>query len=220
VSKRQYILTHLEQLVPAAVDDPAALAGDSPAGAATGVAGGAAADAAGAAARPEGEIQWINMRIFSRLGVGFLLFVNGSSVGRVKIFFAVSAIYYVIETGIIVYLLKKFLGDMYAAAPAPAPAAAAAPAAAPPDAAAEGAADTPSSGAVPPPPPPAPAAAPAEEPSLVRQGAQLLLHVSQSGAAIPPGRHGGASMDAFCLLASVFLSLVPEWSPHGQAGLL
>ena len=187
MNKRQYILTTLQQLMPSAAEDPL-LTADAPA--ADGPAAGGAGAADGAA-RPEGEIQWINMRIFSRLGVGFLLFVNGSSVGRVKLFFAVSAIYYVIETGIIVYLLKKFLGDMYSVPPTPAPVAApAAPAVPGVAGAAEGAPDTPNEAAaaeaaagataatrVPPPPPPATPAAPAEDPSLVRQAAQLLLQV-------------------------------------------
>ena len=46
----------------------------------------------------------------------------------------------------------------------------------------------------------------------------LTFHttISPSGAAIPVGRTGGLVTDVVCFVAALFLSLVPEWSPHGH----
>lgn len=216
VQKRQYILSSLEKLAPQATDD------QRPEMAPDAAAGGAAAPG-----RRVGEIEWINMRILTRLGVGFLLFFNGTSASRIRIFCAVSAIYYVIETGIVVYLLKRFLGDMYVPTPPPTPAAppAVAAAAANPEVrgpVAAGAVDA--AGA---------AGAGTDAPerplrpqlqligrSVAHRLAQQLLEVFHSGAAIPPGRAGGLCADAVSFLASIVLSLVPEWSPYGHGGTL
>jgi hypothetical protein len=227
VQKRQYILSSLEKLTapPAADDQQSDQAPD-------------AVGVGGAAVRREGEIQWINMRIMTRLGVAFLLFFNGTSASRIRVFCAVSAVYYVIETGIVVYLLKKFVGDLYVPPtpppPAGAPAAPAAAAGAAAAGAAAGAAGNPAvRGLAAAPPPAVPAVGPAagtgppvrapQPPApdnlwIAQRLARQLLEVFRSGAAIPPGREGGLGADAVSFLTSIVLSLVPEWSPHGHAG--
>mmetsp|Transcript_20744 Transcript_20744/g.20091 ORF Transcript_20744/g.20091 Transcript_20744/m.20091 type:complete len:276 (-) Transcript_20744:10-837(-) len=56
-------------------------------------------------------VRWLDMRVLSRLGVGFILFVQGSGIYRSLGFLLISLVYYLIETGIATYCMKYLFGD-------------------------------------------------------------------------------------------------------------
>jgi hypothetical protein len=247
MQKKQYILQTIEKLTQNTTNSTA---GNEGAGIAAGDAGAAGAQNGGGNDGLDGagdgaEVQWLNFRVLLRLFLGFLFFVQGSSSQRITIFLIASVIYYVIETGIALFLLNTLLGEL---PPPPAAEAAVGPPGGQPETADDGAdvdggahaqpggeADTADADAQQTPPrvagegqeeassprsrgarPPAQQAPPPQPPlPLQQQVARQVLEFAHSGAAIPPGRTGGVVVDVLSAVAAFALSFIPEWSPAG-----